>query len=110
MRVIFLLAIAIVSAVPTCNRARILACAMTWLDTDHDNRINATELNNYVLNQPCGPDPTRFTGAGILLACDKNMDGYLDATDYDVIGSCMEIHTYQMLACNKCNDCEKYTR
>lgn len=95
------------STPPVCDRTRILDCAMTWLDTDHDNRINATELNNYVLNQPC-KDPARFTGAGILLACDKNSDGYLDANDYDALGSCMEMATYRTLVCTKCSDCERY--
>lgn len=104
---VLLAAIAANSTPPTCDRARILACVMTWLDTDHDNRVNVTELNNYVLNQPC-KDPSRFTGAGVMLACDKNNDGYLDASDYDAMGSCMEMNTYRTLVCTKCSECERY--
>lgn len=102
---LFILFISVIYA-SVCTRERILNCAMTYVDSNHDGYITVSEINNFIITKPCGPSSTYIHAPSIMEKCDANVDGMLDETDYDAPNSCMRIDSLRELVCMKCDECE----
>ena len=62
-------------------------CADLYIDKDHDQRVNESELNQALDKWLNGWEHWAVGDAGDVMArCDHNRDGYI--TRYDVLSSC----------------------
>lgn len=95
-------------AAAECNRTRILDCVAAHFDMDGNGLVNVTEINHFMLYQPCGRDTLIVTGETIMEYCDKDGDMELGETDYDAPGSCAAVEGIQRVLCRKCDKCDAY--
>lgn len=90
----------------TCDRARILSCTFQYLDTDSNGSINATEINNFMLNQPCGHLSSILSAERFFNSCDTNADNLFTAVDYDSPLSCFKSNGIKKYICLNCDRCD----
>ena len=105
MILFLLLFLSAASAVSNCTRANILSWMSNRVDLNGDGFVNITEVNHYVLYDPCRSFPPRVTGESAMAACDKNGDGKLSAADYDASNSCVNIIGLKHMLCMEYNKC-----
>ena len=91
----------------TCTKSRVVACALTYVDTDSNGRITQAELDDFIMEGPCGPIPAA-TGAGIVQFCDFNGDGELTAVeDIDPPDApCLYSEPLMKMVCEQCDKCD----
>lgn len=103
--------VATLTAAQTCDKARIVSCALTHVDTNNDNIITTAELDAFILEGSCGVI-SEVTGTGIMSFCDYNNDGHLTAVD-DIDppeSPCMYSAPLMQLVCNKCDYCDTMSK
>jgi hypothetical protein len=79
------------------NRDELLGCLSQLIDTNHDNILNATEINNF--NNVCcstWPNTEMSPNDYFQMSCDMNHDGVLDLYDWNHRHACGRGH-YSML-------------
>lgn len=108
MKLLLLLFLFLGCAWSVCDRARILSCAFQYVDQDGDHRINATEINNFMLEQPCGRLSQIITADRFLQYCDKSGDGFFNETDYDAPLSCFNSNGVRKYICLNCDRCDEF--
>lgn len=89
----------------SCTRDNVLSWMNTSIDTNHDGFVNVTEINRYILYDPCRSFPPRITGETAISFCDRNADGTLSATDYDAANSCAGVVGLMRIVCAEINKC-----
>lgn len=90
----------------TCNRDRILACAFQYVDSDANGVINATEINSFMVRQPCGLITTIVSGESFMTSCDRNKDGVFTVADYDAPLTCFQSNSIRQTVCRHCDKCD----
>jgi hypothetical protein len=75
------------------------------VDMNADGFINVTEINHYVLYDPCNSGPSRITGERVIADCDKNNDGLISVADYDAPDSCSTRLGLMRIICVQYNKC-----
>lgn len=106
---IFLVLFLLVPAIwaQTCSKSRVVSCAMTYVDTNQDSIVTTEELDNFIMEGPCGVIDAA-TGAGIMEFCDFNRDGHLTAVD-DVDPAdapCLYSEPLMKMVCDQCDKCD----
>lgn len=101
--ILLLLFISSISA--ECSIARIIQCASTWYDWDHDGNITEAEIKRFMIEKPCGPPIYKFMGSTVIHLCDTNDDGVLTSEDI----SCIETNNSILeAACVECDRCDNW--
>lgn len=93
---------------PTCDSSRIWSCATQYLDTNNDNQLSLDELNQYILEPPCGYAMYKVTGATALAQCDMNSDGILTYSDMIAPAGCFATTQLVRAMCDECDRCDAY--
>ena len=88
-----------------CPHTELITCLLNHMDIDHNGSINSTEVNNYMLEQPCGLETSVISGPRMLMYCDMNENGVLDENDYYNATGCMKTLGFQRMLCIKCRNC-----
>ena len=91
----------------TCTREEILGCFSQYMDMDGDGYLNVTEVNHFMLYDPCESRPPLVVGESFISMCDKNGDGLLSVEDYDHANSCMNILGLARVVCDECKTCNE---
>ena len=104
MKVLFLF-LALAAAV--CDVHRIVQCAKTHLDANHDDAITKTEIDQFILNNNCGALQSGFNGMDVLSRCDLNGDGLLtEAQDALTTRGCLYTSVLREHICKACDYCD----
>lgn len=106
LRVVLVFIFAAVAFGVECNEERIKTCMLTHFDINNDTMIDESEIDSYILHEPCGNDPIRFNGMQVISFCDVNKNGYLDVGDYDERMGCVRVASVRRAICKRCDMCE----
>lgn len=90
-----------------CDRDHILDCMFIHLDSNNNGLIEASEINHFMVTQPCGVLSAIISGESFLYHCDTNGDGVFNAIDYDAELSCFQSYGVQRTVCQQCEVCEE---
>lgn len=89
----------------TCTDEEMIGCFTNYMDLDGNGYINVTEVNHFMLYDPCDTKPPIVLGETLIGLCDKTGDGFLSVEDYNHPNSCKNILGFQRGACMICKDC-----
>lgn len=89
-----------------CTRQRILDCFHTHVDTNGDQMISLSELQNFIVYNECALFIPQVAPSSIMSTCDKNGDNALSATDYDSSTGCMNSEVLKSAICGWCDKCD----
>lgn len=72
------------------------------LDTNHDQQLNATEIDNFIVHYNM---TMMFNATDVLQACDLDHDGEASFIEFNATNtSCIERRLPRLLACMYCNE------
>ena len=91
----------------SCNTTYIASCLSQHVDLNGDNRINATEFDEYLYATPCGPPfSEQYSGADIVAFFDTDANEYIDSADLNAENSLfLRFEQIMNAACQECDSC-----
>lgn len=95
----------------SCNTTFIASCLNQYVDLDGDQKVNATELDEYMYRAPCGSlmFSEDYSGEDIVSFFDINSDNYIDTNDLDAENSYFtRFEQVLQAACQECDKCIIY--
>lgn len=108
MILILLFAVSVYSL--PCSVSRVIQCASTWYDWDHDGTITVAEIKRFMIEKPCGHPNFKFMGTTAMNLCDVNHDGVITSVDaWDTSMSCLLTNdSLLQTACTECDRCDAH--
>ena len=104
--IFILLAMSEAGAPASCStKEQLQTCVFTFVDADNDGNVTLSELDHFIMYDPCDARPTRTTGLSVMQRCDKDEDGVISEGDFTHERSCANILGMVRIGCRICDKC-----